>query len=87
MCRRCGEPDKRGSNRNRRARKLWFLTEFGDGEKVPCYLCDRPLTYAEVTADRLVPGGPYARWNVRPACLPCNRSRARPEIPDGCLYG
>ena len=40
-----------------------------------CYLCGAPAT----EVDHLQPvsrGGPeFERWNLRPACLPCNRSR------------
>lgn len=64
-----------GSSSDRRARKLWMLQEFGDGELTVCYRCAVPLLYADLTADRIVPGcegGKYVRSNLRPACSPCN---------------
>lgn len=87
MCRRCGETDKRGSNTDRARRRIWLMAVFGDGTQVPCWLCDTPLAITQLEVDRMVPGGPYARWNIRPACGPCNRSRNDPIIPEGCRYG
>jgi hypothetical protein len=66
--------DPRGSNADRRARKLWLLTAYGDGELTTCYRCSVPLDYETVTADRIDPGafgGRYVRCNLRPACQPC----------------
>ena len=71
--------DKRGNNKDRAARKIWMLTtpEFGgDGVKVPCYYCQALVTYDGVQADRIIPGGTYARINIRPACGPCNLARS-----------
>jgi len=82
--------DSRGSSRNRLRRKLWLLSPEasaeingeivyfgGDGETVPCWLgCGRVLTFATVESDRIVPGGPYRRGNVAPACRPCNLARS-----------
>jgi hypothetical protein len=85
MCRRCGEPDKRGNTKNRRARKQWLLTtEFG-GSVGKCVHCERELTIFTVEADRIIPGGSYRRENIWPACGPCNRSRR--DIPEDCAYG
>ncbi len=66
--------DLRGSNSDRRARKLWLLEKFGDGALTTCYRCAVPLDYETVTADRILPGaygGTYERCNLRPACQPC----------------
>ncbi len=87
MCRRCGEPDRRGKARDRRARKAWLLTTFGDGHTCPCYWCKSPLTAFTLQQDRLNPGGPYRRDNLVPACARCNIARNAHRIPDGCEYG
>lgn len=66
--------DRRGSNSDRRARKLWLLSAYGDGELTTCFRCAVPLDYETVTADRITPGchgGTYERGNLRPACKPC----------------
>lgn len=79
--------DHRGSAASRRARKNWLLGAVadrklgwapfgGNGTEVPCVFCREPLTFATVEADRIVPGGPYARNNVQPACRPCNLARS-----------
>jgi 5-methylcytosine-specific restriction endonuclease McrA len=77
--------DRRGSNRNRRQRKLWLLATFDPDlgpDKARCHLaisdrCKGVLDFASVTADRLDTGGPYVRANVQPACKPCqNRQGA-----------
>lgn len=87
MCRRCGEPDKRGSAKSRRARKRWLLATFGDGETCPCTWCGRDLTFHAVQQDRIIPGGPYRRDNLIPACADCNIARSNDRIPEGCEYG
>lgn len=87
MCRRCGEPDRRGKARERRARKRWLLKEFGDGVTCPCTWCGKTLTFTTLQQDRLVPGGPYRRDNLVPACGPCNIGRNAEHIPEGCEYG
>lgn len=53
-----------------------MLTHFGDGETCPCSHCGCPLVYETVEADRIEPGGPYARHNVQPACRRCNVTRS-----------
>jgi len=68
--------EKRGSAADRRARKHWMLRTWGDGENCPCVHCGQPLTFATVEADRIVPGGPYRRDNVQPACRSCNLARS-----------
>jgi hypothetical protein len=74
--------DHRGSSYSRRARKLWMLATFGNGETVTCvhepHVADCPvtLTFATVEADRKIPGGPYARWNIQPASRACNLARS-----------
>lgn len=67
----------RGSAASRRARKLWLLETFGDGEQAPCgFGCGTLLTFETITVDRYpIPGcqgGTYRRGNIRPACEPCN---------------
>lgn len=75
--------DKRGSNRNRRRRKVWMLATF-DPELGPanvrCRLmisdrCNGVLDYQTVTADRLDPSGSYTHANVQPACKPCQNKQ------------
>lgn len=73
--------DHRGSAASRRARKTWLLSPDagfgGDGTTVPCaHRCGAVLTFATVEADRIIPGGPYARHNVQPACRDCNLARS-----------
>lgn len=110
MCRRCGEADRRGSNRNRRASRQWLLDTFGNGVITSCTWCpalvanrehvgpwrigDQVLEVVLLERDRLEPGGPYARWNLVPACGPCNKARAyeaaergQLAFPEGCEYG
>lgn len=87
MCRRCGERDRRGNAADRRARKHWLLTAYGDGATAACTWCEKPLNFVTVQQDRLVPGGPYRRDNVVPACADCNIRREAASIPDGCFYG
>lgn len=87
MCRRCGEPDRRGSAAARRARKRWLLTEFGNGNTCPCVWCGKSLNWFTLQQDRLVPGGPYRRGNLVPACRGCNIGRIAESIPDGCEHG
>lgn len=69
----------RGSAPARRARKLWLLGKFGDGETALCsFGCGTVLTFDTVTVDRHpIPGcqgGTYVRSNIRPACGHCNSS-------------
>jgi hypothetical protein len=68
--------NSRGSSAARKVRRLWLLTEFGDGVSAPCAYCRVLLTVDTVTVDRFpVPGcqgGTYRRTNIRPACGPCN---------------
>lgn len=69
----------RGSATDRRARKLWLLEMYGDGQEADCALAlsDRCLvvvTFETLSVDRIVPGrlgGTYRRENIRPACEPC----------------
>ena len=68
--------DKRGSAATRRARKTWMLATFGDGITAPCTHCGRQLTYSQLEADRVVPGGPYRRSNIQPADGACNKARS-----------
>jgi hypothetical protein len=68
--------DKRGSAQSRRVRKCWMLATWGDGEKCPCIHCECMLDFETVEADRIVPGGSYARTNIQPACRSCNLARS-----------
>jgi hypothetical protein len=68
--------EKRGSNRDRAARKVWLLWEYGNGEYAACVHCGAVLTYDTIEADRIVPGGTYARHNVQPADRACNLARS-----------
>lgn len=71
--------DKRGSSTDRRNRKIFLLATFApldDPNKVACVHCGIICSYEEVEADRIEPGGSYARTNVQPSCGPCNRSRS-----------
>lgn len=66
----------RGSARDRRRRKCWLLSWFGDGISCPCYSCGKVLMFSSLQPDRIIPGavgGTYARGNIRPACGDCNR--------------
>ncbi len=67
--------DRRGSNWDRRIRKLWLLRTFGDGQTVPCVHCGAKLTYETVESDRIVAGASYRRENIQPSCRHCNASR------------
>ena len=71
--------DHRGSAAARRARKWWMLSNsrwLGDGERCRCVHCGTWLSFATVEADRIIPGGPYARWNVQPSCGSDNKARS-----------
>lgn len=65
----------RGNSQERRKRRSWLLTTFGDGETAPCAFCGIQLTNETLTVDRITPGcdgGRYTRDNIRPACFRCN---------------
>lgn len=65
----------RGSASERRKRKCWMLSWFGDGICCLCYSCGEVLLYSTLQADRIIPGvfgGTYARGNIRPSCSDCN---------------
>lgn len=70
--------NERGNSKQRKARKLWLLKEFGDGEKAPCSFegCETVLTIETITVDRFpilgADNGTYRHGNIRPACGPCN---------------
>lgn len=68
--------DIRGSAEDRRRRKSYLLTTYGDGYTAPCAFCHAELSWETVTVDRFpIPGregGRYTRDNIRPACGPCN---------------
>jgi hypothetical protein len=76
--------DRRGSAAARRISKNWLLSPEsgfgGDGEKVPCVHCLRPLAYADLERDRIHPGCSYRRTNIQPSCGPCNKARGNSEM-------
>lgn len=73
--------DQRGSSADRRARRSWLVSTFGDGKKCKCVHCGKtvfPEREPKVEADRIVPGskgGTYARPNLQPSCRRCNAQR------------
>jgi 5-methylcytosine-specific restriction endonuclease McrA len=68
--------EKRGNSTDRRRRRAWMLITWGDGTTCPCVHCGATLDDSTVEADRIVPGGPYVRANVQPACRRCNLDRS-----------
>lgn len=68
--------DKRGSNADRKARKHWLLSQYGDGITCNCVHCGKPLDFSTVEADRIIPGGSYRHENIQPADRHCNASRS-----------
>lgn len=72
--------DKRGKAADRRRRKTWMLAKFGNGATAPCTHCGKGLDYQTIEADRIVPGGSYARPNIQPSCRPCNVRRGDSPI-------
>lgn len=68
--------EKRGNNKDRKRRKEWMLSHFGDGSTAPCAHCGTELDFSSIEADRIIPGGSYRRDNVQPACRFCNASRS-----------
>lgn len=71
--------DKRGNSKDRAARKIWMLATFeplSDPNKAHCVHCKSLVGYDDVQADRIEPGGSYARHNVQPSCAPCNLARS-----------
>jgi hypothetical protein len=70
-----GSDPTRGNNRQRKARKLWLLATFGDGETCACWECGATVRYETLCVDRITPacdGGTYRRNNIRPHCLTCS---------------
>lgn len=68
--------NSRGSAEQRRVRKTWLLTTFGNGKRARCATCPAWLTFETITVDRWpIPGcegGTYRRGNIRPMCGTCN---------------
>lgn len=80
--------EKRGNSKDRRARKLWLLSTYGDGTNCDCVHCGMELEYSTIEADRIIPGGSYRRDNVQPSCRGCNVSRSDKRVwrsPNGRL--
>lgn len=67
--------DRRGNAKDRKARKIFLLNKFGNGEFAPCVHCGEQLTFETLQADRIIPGGSYRRANVQPSCARDNRER------------
>lgn len=75
--------DKRGSNKNRRQRRVWLLATFDPDlgpEVARCHLkisdrCHGLVDDSTLTADRIDPGGTYAHSNIQPACKPCQNKQ------------
>lgn len=68
----------RGNSYDRRARKLWLLATFGDGDKCPCAHCGAELDFATLYVDRITPGcqgGRYVRGNIQPSCADCSHGQ------------
>lgn len=68
--------EKRGSSRDRAARKNWMLKTWGNGTFCPCVHCGVRLDYATVEADRIIPGASYRHENVQPSCRADNLARS-----------
>lgn len=71
-----------GNSTDRRRRRQWLITQFGDGEgRAPCRAelhhdeCPGFVTVETLTVGRIVPGvqgGRYTRDNIRPEFGMCN---------------
>ena len=75
--------NQRGNTTERRIRRAWLVTVYGNGQNVRCFHCATLLDVDTVSADRIRPGvlgGTYAQDNIRPAFLDCN-------VPDGGKLG
>jgi 5-methylcytosine-specific restriction endonuclease McrA len=74
---------ERPNSYQRRARKYYLLVKHGDGETCPCYFCGEQLTFKSLTLDRRKPGsrgGTYAKQNLLPACMRCNKRRGDKSV-------
>lgn len=72
--------NQRGNTRQRKARKLWLLTTFGDGTKAPCWECGFLVTTDTIVVDRIIPyieGGTYRRNNIRVHCETCSHRQGQ----------
>jgi len=74
----------RGSNIQRRKRKLWMLSPEsgwgGDGFDVPCWECGVLCEYEDLICDRIIPGedgGRYTLDNVAPHCHLCSHRQGQ----------
>jgi hypothetical protein len=67
--------EKRGNSYDRKARRLFLLVKFGDGETAPCWECSVTVDFSTLVVDRIkmgVDGGKYTRDNIRPHCKTCS---------------
>lgn len=73
----------RGNSRDRRARALKLLLEFGNGSTCECVYCGDTLTVETLQQDKIYTcseGGRYQYANLLPACKPCNQSRCDKSV-------
>ncbi len=80
--------DFRGNSRDRTARTVALLKEFGDGTHCPCVYCGRQLDSSTLSQDKIYTGkqgGRYKIANLLPACLGCNESRNDKPLKIGSL--
>ena len=68
--------DRRGRAADRRRRKTWLLWKFN----ATCVHCGKGLDFSTIEADRITPGGSYARHNIQASCRPCNVRRGNSPI-------
>jgi len=68
--------DKRGKAIDRRQRKKWLLWKFN----AKCVHCQKELTFGTIEADRIIPGGSYARTNIQASCRSCNIRRGNSPV-------
>lgn len=69
-----------------RLRQAAWYSWGGKHAAVECVWCRRPLTFATMTLEHLVPksrGGTDRLDNLAPACRPCNWSRGNKSTPPG----
>jgi GNAT superfamily N-acetyltransferase len=70
----------RGSSRDRHARTMKLLREFGDGEHCKCAYCGKQLDRSTVTQDKIYPECGYRYSNILPACINCNQHRSNKPV-------
>lgn len=72
--------ERRGNSQDRARRRAWLLEAYAEDDlpagQVRCQLassafCLEVVDATTLTVDRVTPGGSYARYNIQPACRPC----------------